>query len=110
MCTCASCSYTDGFKDKGFAAWPRGEPAGPRRSAADYAAHVHYGKQWGRGYSGVMHEPKECTVSTAGTRAAPERLVIPKARWEQVGYHRSQRKWIEAPETMPERTSSSSRS
>ena len=40
MCTCASCSYTDSFAEKGFAEWPRGKPAGPRRSAADYNAHV----------------------------------------------------------------------
>jgi hypothetical protein len=40
MCTCASCSYTDKYAGKGFAEWPRGEPAGPRASAAAYAAHV----------------------------------------------------------------------
>lgn len=96
MCTCSSCAHTDSFADKGFAAWPRGEAAGPRRSAADYAAHVRYAQQWGRAYDGTMHERKECTVATIGTRAAPERLVIPKARWDTVGYHK---KWIEAPET-----------
>jgi hypothetical protein len=42
MCTCASCSYTDGYAGKGFAEWPRGEPAGPRSSAAAYAAHVRH--------------------------------------------------------------------
>jgi hypothetical protein len=40
MCTCASCEYTDSFAQKGFDAWPRGEPAGSRRSAADYNAHI----------------------------------------------------------------------
>jgi hypothetical protein len=42
MCTCANCKYTDGFSGKGFAEWPRGEPAGPRASAAAYAAHVSH--------------------------------------------------------------------
>jgi hypothetical protein len=46
MCDCTSCSYTDGFSAKGFEAWPKGEPAGSRRSAADYAAHVRYGLTW----------------------------------------------------------------
>lgn len=40
MCSCTSCEYTDSFAKKGFDAWPRGEPAGSRRSAADYNAHV----------------------------------------------------------------------
>ena len=39
MCTCASCKYTDSFADKGFAAWPRGEPAGAASSASAYRAH-----------------------------------------------------------------------
>jgi hypothetical protein len=47
MCDCTSCSYTDGFAAKGFAEWPRGNPAG-RKSAADYAAHVRHGRQWGK--------------------------------------------------------------
>lgn len=42
MCTCASCSYTDGYADKSFAEWPRGNPAGKRRSDADYSAHVRH--------------------------------------------------------------------
>ena len=41
MCTCASCSATDALADKGFDAWPRGNPAG-RKSATDYAAHVSH--------------------------------------------------------------------
>lgn len=40
MCTCSSCRYTDSFSDKGFDAWPRGEPAGKRSSEAAYRAHV----------------------------------------------------------------------
>ena len=40
MCSCASCKVTDSFHDKGFAAWPRGEPAGKRSSEAAYRAHV----------------------------------------------------------------------
>jgi len=40
MCLCASCKHTDSFSGKGFAEWPRGEPAGARSSAAAYAAHV----------------------------------------------------------------------
>lgn len=42
-CRCPSCSHTAEFQAKGFAAWPRGNPAG-RRSAADYAAHVAYSR------------------------------------------------------------------
>jgi hypothetical protein len=105
MCTCASCKHTDSFAKAGFAEWPRGAPAGPRRSAADYSAHVRHGQQWGRGYDGTMHEPKECTATLAyyqGSRAAPERLKIPEGRWQQGhGYH-DERKWIEAPTTMRE--------
>src|SRR3990167_10895091 len=41
-CTCASCKETNGYAAKGFAAWPRGNPAG-RKSAAAYAGHVAYG-------------------------------------------------------------------
>ena len=52
MCTCASCSYTDGFSGradlfsdgsptiKGFDKWPRGKPAGVRASETAYRAHV----------------------------------------------------------------------
>jgi hypothetical protein len=39
MCSCTSCEYTDGFSAKGFAEWPRGEPAGKRSSESAYAAH-----------------------------------------------------------------------
>lgn len=53
MCTCASCSYTDSFSGYGlnaakggFANWPRGNPAGARRSAADYAAHWRHCTTW----------------------------------------------------------------
>lgn len=56
MCTCTSCEHTDSFRDKGFAEWPRGNPAG-RKALAEYSAHVAYARQWGRGYDGKMHEP-----------------------------------------------------
>lgn len=71
MCTCASCEYTDGFASKGFAEWPRGNPAG-RKSAAMYTAHVAFSRQWGRAYDGTMHGPAEVTSSKprGGTRAA----------------------------------------
>lgn len=46
MCTCASCVATDKLHDAGFAAWPRGNPAG-RKSASEYAAHVRHGLAWG---------------------------------------------------------------
>jgi hypothetical protein len=64
MCTCASCSYTDGYAGKGFAEWPRGKPAG-RSSDRDYAAHVRYSQQWGKG-----HGKPECgkVARAAGTR------------------------------------------
>jgi hypothetical protein len=42
MCTCASCTYTDALADKGFDAWPRGEPAGKLSSERAYAAHVRH--------------------------------------------------------------------
>ena len=42
MCTCASCEYTDSFNVKGFAAWPRGEPAGEYSSNRAYAAHARH--------------------------------------------------------------------
>jgi len=44
MCTCTSCEYTDGFASKGFAAWPRGEPAGKRSSDGAYRAHVAHSR------------------------------------------------------------------
>jgi hypothetical protein len=40
MCSCTSCTITDSFHSKGFAKWPRGEPAGKRSSEAAYRAHV----------------------------------------------------------------------
>ena len=46
MCTCTSCSATDALSDKGFAAWPRGNPAG-RKASLEYAAHVRHSQQWG---------------------------------------------------------------
>lgn len=55
MCTCASCEYTDGFSDKGFAAWPRGNPAGRRSSDASYAAHVRH--SWSGSYKSVPFKP-----------------------------------------------------
>lgn len=69
MCTCASCSYTDRFAGKGFAAWPRGDPAGHRSSAAAYAAHVRYSQAWGRSPSGNMHHAPE--FSRAALRGDP---------------------------------------
>jgi hypothetical protein len=72
MCTCASCEYTDGFsgwrkeRDRqggfipdlehgGFDRWPRGNPAGPRKSKADYAAHVAH--LWEGVYRNVPFTP-----------------------------------------------------
>lgn len=59
MCTCASCKYTHGKQfqaplvdgeyvpGSNFALWPKGEPAGTRRSAAAYAAHwTHCGAEF----------------------------------------------------------------
>lgn len=42
MCDCSSCSYTDDFANKGFAAWPRGEPKGFSASRAEYASHAKH--------------------------------------------------------------------
>ena len=39
MCRCPSCRFTDSFTTKGVDAWPRGEPKGPAKSKAEYAAH-----------------------------------------------------------------------
>ena len=55
MCTCTSCEYTDSPPNgatQGFAGWPRGNPTGPRRAQAEYAAHVAHSKIWGRSASG----------------------------------------------------------
>ena len=54
MCTCASCEFTTNAVQgagRGFASWPRGNVAGPRRSAADYRGHVAFGE---RGVSGRL--------------------------------------------------------
>jgi hypothetical protein len=59
MCSCASCHETDKLRVAGFAAWPRGNPAGPRASKADYAAHVRHGLAWGRRPNGNMHHAPE---------------------------------------------------
>lgn len=48
MCQCASCKATDRLQDDGFAAWPRGNPAGLRKSKAEYSAHVSFGESWGK--------------------------------------------------------------
>lgn len=45
-CQCSSCTETRIF-DQGFAKWPRGNPAGRKRSQADYAAHVAESKRGG---------------------------------------------------------------
>lgn len=42
-CTCPSCKVTNRYRLKGFAAWPKGAPAG-RKSAAAYASHVGLSK------------------------------------------------------------------
>lgn len=41
-CGCPSCRETNRYTS--FAEWPTGNPAG-RKSAADYAAHVSFGKR-----------------------------------------------------------------
>lgn len=67
MCDCASCSYTDSFATKGFAAWPRGEPAGKRSDAA-YAAHVR--NAWAGAYKRIPFKPGQAPTypSWLGTR------------------------------------------
>ena len=75
MCTCASCTPTDELRDAGFAAWPTGNPAG-RKSASDYAQHVKYGQQWGKGRfpvlpAGIWHmSPFPCTGTHHGDPGA----------------------------------------
>lgn len=70
MCSCASCYETDKLRVAGFAAWPRGNPAGPRASKADYAAHVRHGLAWGRRPNGNMHHAAEFP---AGVQRTPLR-------------------------------------
>ena len=68
MCTCASCKFTDSFRSKGFEAWPKGEPKGPARSKAEYAAHWQHcgGSQRPR----TLGSPFPCT----GTKQTDPRL------------------------------------
>lgn len=61
MCTCASCEYTDSFAGKGFAEWPRGEPAGPRASDRAYAAHVAHA--WSGAYRRVPFTPGQPAIA-----------------------------------------------
>lgn len=70
MCQCASCTPTDKLAKAGFAAWPRGNPAGKRASESAYAAHVAFSRKWGRHQSGNMHHAPEVTkrVPTGNTR------------------------------------------
>lgn len=69
MCTCASCSYTDEFAGKGFAEWPKGEPKGPRVSAAEYSAHVSHG--WHGVARGWKFTPGAAPSFPAWCRPAP---------------------------------------
>jgi len=80
MCTCTSCKETDALADKGFAAWPRGDPAGPRRSAALYAEHSLHGKHWGPylGHAGEW-QPRE--------RDVPSFKIVPEPRYTCNGTH-----------------------
>lgn len=79
MCTCASCVTTDKLHDAGFAAWPRGNPTGKTKAAAEYSAHVAHGRQWGAGSNGpaipdslrtIRPEPQ---FSCNGTFTPPQR-------------------------------------
>lgn len=48
MCQCSSCKATDALHNAGFAAWPRGNPAGAK-ARAEYAAHLRACLAWGPG-------------------------------------------------------------
>lgn len=76
MCTCASCEYTDSFAGKGFAAWPRGDPAGPRSSAAAYSAHAtHCGAKMPKPWRYVSKPPQfSCYGLHAPIAPAPKWL------------------------------------
>lgn len=104
MCTCASCEYTDGFADKSFADWPRGEPAGPRRSAADYSAHVAHLWEGVRRH-GVAFEPGQAPIypSIPGLVHA----VQPNATAIRWNAGRGQ-KYVEPPEIKPVEMSTAS--
>jgi hypothetical protein len=82
MCTCTSCSYTDGFAGKGFAEWPRGKPAG-KSSVRDYAAHVRHSQQWGRAAGGSMHGKPECAKRASN---GPVRREDPHAKYKWPQY------------------------
>lgn len=80
MCTCTSCEYTDSFHDKGFEAWPKGDPAGERASNRVYAAHVAH--VWSGSYKTIAFTPGQAP-------AAPRLpgLVMP------VTYHATAIRW-----------------
>lgn len=82
MCSCASCSYTDKFAGKGFAEWPRGEPAGPRSSAAAYAAHArHCGAKMQEPYT--FKSPD--AVNFYGTSPGLSRAAVTRVLRQQFG-------------------------
>lgn len=76
MCNCVSCEITDSFADKGFSAWPRGNPSG-RKAAGEYQAHVRYSRQWGKDRSpefsadDLRIRPEPYFGSTGGRGADP---------------------------------------
>lgn len=89
MCNCVSCKYTDGFRDTGFAAWPRGNPKTPGKARAEYSAHVSYGLRGGvvRAIQPINPDPVSFygvpagstrTAVTAVLRATFEDVAVPE--------------------------------
>src|SRR4051812_39712160 len=84
MCDCKSCSFTDSFASKGFAAWPRGEPAGKAASERSYAAHVRHA--WSGAYKTIAFKPGQPPrYPFAGTRPLDpgEDRKYPKWDWAE---------------------------
>lgn len=65
MCSCTSCEYTDSFQFKGFAEWPKGEPAGQRASERLYATHARY--VWAGAYKSIAFTPGQAPRFPAWT-------------------------------------------
>lgn len=97
MCTCASCSYTDKFAGKGFAEWPRGEPAGPRSSATAYAVHArHCGAKMPKPWS---YDPPDA-VNFYGTSPGLSRAEVNRVLRQSFGLEPMPEK-PEAPKVKP---------
>lgn len=83
MCSCTSCKATDALANKGFAAWPRGNPAG-RKAAQEYAAHVRHGLSGiASSWEFVPDAPPRFPAWCRGTPVSRDRLAVAyPVKWE----------------------------